>query len=81
MYYISIALQNNELVYISIHLLYCRGRHGLMVVGFTTTCAISAIATKVVSSNPIHGDVYSIQHDVIKFVSNLQQIGGFLQVP
>ena len=78
--YISIALQNNELVYISIHLLYCRGRHGLMVVGFITTCAISAITTKVVSSNSIHGEVYLIQHDVIKFISNLHQISGFLQV-
>jgi hypothetical protein len=27
------------------------------------------ITTKVVSSNPIHGRVYSIQHNVIKFVS------------
>ena len=32
-----------------------------MVVGFTTTCAISAYTTKVVSSNPVHGEVYSIQ--------------------
>jgi len=29
------------------------------------------ITTKVVSSNPTHGDVYSIQHYVIKFVSDL----------
>ena len=27
------------------------------------------ITTKAVSSNPIHGEVYSIQHYVIKFVS------------
>ena len=27
--------------------------------------------TKVVSSNPTHGEVYSIQHYVIKFVSDL----------
>jgi hypothetical protein len=26
------------------------------------------IATEVVSSNPVHGDVYSVQHYVIKFV-------------
>jgi hypothetical protein len=38
------------------------------------------ITTKVVSSNPVHGEVYSIQHYVIKFVSDLRQIGGFLQV-
>jgi len=33
-----------------------------------------------VSSNPVHGEVYSIQHYVIKFVSDLRQVGGFLQV-
>jgi hypothetical protein len=36
------------------------------------------ITTKVVSSNPVHGKVYSIQHYVIKFISDLQQISGFL---
>jgi hypothetical protein len=36
------------------------------------------ITTNVVSSNPIHGEVYSIQHYVIKFVSDLRQVGGFL---
>ena len=36
------------------------------------------ITTKVVSSNPVHGKVYSIQHYVIKFVSGLRQVGGFL---
>ena len=36
------------------------------------------INTKVVSSNPVHGEVYSIQHYVIKFVSDLRQVGGFL---
>ena len=35
------------------------------------------IITKVVSSNPGHGEVHSIQHYVIKFVSDLQQGGGF----
>ena len=36
------------------------------------------ITTKVVSSNPDHGDVYLIRHYVIKFVSDLRQVGGFL---
>ena len=36
--------------------------------------------TTVVSSNPVHDEVYSIQHNVIKFVSDLQQVGGFLRV-
>jgi hypothetical protein len=40
-----------------------------MVVGFTTT---KAITSKVVSSNPALGEVYLIQHYVIKFASDLQ---------
>jgi len=38
-----------------------------------------AITSKVVSSNPIqvYGD-YSLQHYVIKFVSDFRQVGGFL---
>jgi hypothetical protein len=38
------------------------------------------ITTKVVSSNPTHGKVYLIQHYVIKFVSDLWQVSGFLRV-
>jgi len=38
------------------------------------------ITTKIVSSNPIHGEVYSIQHYVMKFVSDLWQVSGFFQV-
>jgi len=37
-----------------------------------------SIITQVVSSNLAHGDVYSIQHYVIKFVSDLRHDGGFL---
>ena len=33
--------------------------------------------SKVVSLNPVNGDVYSIQHNVMKFVSDLRQVGGF----
>ena len=29
------------------------------------------------SSYPVHGEVYSIQHYVIKFVSDVRQGGGF----
>ena len=35
---------------------------------------------KVVSSNPVHGKVYSMQHYLITFVSDLRQVGGFLRV-
>ena len=56
------------------------GRHGRdrMVVGLITTYAISAY--HFVSSNPVYGEVYSIQHYVITFVSDLRQVGGFLLV-
>jgi hypothetical protein len=38
------------------------------------------ITTKVMSSNPVHGEVYSIQHSVMKFVSDLRQVGVFFRV-
>jgi hypothetical protein len=38
------------------------------------------ITNNVVSSNSTHGEVYSIQHYVIKFVSDLRQVGGILQI-
>jgi hypothetical protein len=39
------------------------------------------ITTKVVISNPAHGKVYLIQYYVIKFVSELRQVRGFLSSP
>ena len=36
--------------------------------------------TNIVSSNPTHGEVYSIQHYVVKFVSVLSQVCGILRV-
>jgi hypothetical protein len=36
--------------------------------------------TNVVSLNPVHGEVYLIQHYVIKFISDLRQVSGFLRV-
>jgi hypothetical protein len=38
------------------------------------------IITKVVSSNSVHGEVYSIQHYVIKIIRYLWQVGGFLSL-
>jgi len=38
------------------------------------------ITTKVVISNPAHGEVYLIQYHVIKFVSELRQVRDFLRV-
>jgi len=37
------------------------------------------ITTKVVSLNPTHDKLYVIQHYVVKFVSGLQLVGGFLR--
>jgi hypothetical protein len=37
------------------------------------------ITTKVVISNPVHDEVYSIQHYVMKFVGDLQKVGSFLR--
>jgi hypothetical protein len=38
------------------------------------------ITTKVVSSNPAHDEVYSIQYYVIKFVSDLRLFCGFRRI-
>ena len=54
--------------------------HDDMVVGFTTTVQSVLFTTKVVSSNPTHGEVCSIQHYVIRFDGYLRQVNGFLQV-
>jgi hypothetical protein len=52
-----------------------------MVVGLITILIQSVpITTKVVSLNPIHDDVCSIQHYVIKVVSDLHQLARFLRV-
>ena len=58
--------------------LFCHGRDR-MKVGFTTVQSVP-ITIKVVTSNPVHGEVYSIQHYVIKVVSDLRQVGGFLRL-
>jgi hypothetical protein len=38
------------------------------------------IIINVVGSNTAHGEMYSIQHYVIRFVSDLRQVGSFLRV-
>jgi hypothetical protein len=56
------------------------GRHDRhrMVVGFTTTCVISAYHHESCEFESRSADVSSIQQYVIKFVKDLRQIGGFL---
>jgi hypothetical protein len=39
------------------------------------------ITAKVVSSNPVHVEVYSIQHYMIAFVGDLRQISGLSGTP
>jgi len=51
-----------------------------MVVGLQLPVQLDPITTKVVSSNPVYGEEYSIQHYVIKFVSDVRQVCGFLRV-
>jgi hypothetical protein len=82
----------NFTVYPYFYIIFYRGNHGSdrMVVGFTITYANNAkdvytsltvpITTNVVSSHPAHGEVYSIQHYVIKFVSDLLQVDSILRV-
>ena len=56
-----------------------RGRDRV-VVGFTTTYVINVYRHYSCEFKPRSGEVYSIQHDVIKFVVDLRQVGGFLWV-
>ena len=48
------------------------GRRDRMVVEFIIPVQSVPITTNVVSSNPVLGEVYSMQHYFIKFVSDLQ---------
>ena len=58
-----------------------RSHGGRVVVGFATlSVQVVIITTDIASSNPADGEVYLMQNYVIKFVSNLQQVGGFLLV-
>ena len=56
-----------------------RGRDR-MVVGFSTTSAISTYHHWSCEFESRSGEVYSIQHYVIKFVSDLRQVNHFLRV-
>ena len=51
-----------------------------MVVGLKLPMQSVPITIRVVSSNPVHGKGYLKQHYVIKLVSDLRQVGGFLLV-
>jgi hypothetical protein len=51
-----------------------------VVVGFTINYVISVYHDLHCEFESRSGEVYSIQQYVIKFVSNLRQISGFLRV-
>jgi hypothetical protein len=72
------GLCSNTYIHVS-YFNWCRP--GRMVIGFTTLTVQSVPTTaKLVSSNPVHGEVYSIHHYVITFVSDLRQAGGLHRV-
>ena len=58
-----------------------RGRPGRdrMIIGFTTTCAISAYR-HFLSCECDHRSWYWIQHYVLKFIGDLRQVGDILRV-
>jgi hypothetical protein len=64
-----ILISVNQIPFIFFSSKYSRGCHvcDRMVLGFIPTYAINV-------------EVYSIQHYVIKFVSDLRQVGGFLRI-
>ena len=55
--------------------------HDRMVVDLQLHIQSVPITINVVSLNPTHGEGYSVRYYVIKFVSDLWQIYGLLQVP
>jgi hypothetical protein len=52
------------------NIIWSRRDRMILVVEFTT---IYAITTKLVRTNHVHSEIYSIQHYVIKFVSDVQR--------
>ena len=55
--------------------LLCSWSYGIWIYNYLCNLPIT---TNIVSLTPVHGEVYSIQHYVIKFVSDLRQVDGFL---
>ena len=74
----------NDYIYYSLIIrnFVARGRcgHDCMVLDLQLPMQSVSISTNVARSNLAHGEVYLIQHYVIKFVSDLRQVGGFLLV-
>ena len=73
----SISLLNTCNIYLRIRSTRGRRGHDRMVVGFTTTCAIGIYHHWCCELDSRSG--LGAQHYVIKFVSDLWQVGGFLE--
>ena len=78
-FFIYMSSPTSLLSFDGIHVVVYRGRRW----SFDLQLSVQSvpITTNVVSSNPVHGEVKSIQHYVIKFVSDLRHGGGFLRFP
>jgi hypothetical protein len=70
----SVSITILDFIHICIYSLIRRLIHEHFIIIYIS------ISSKVVCSNSVHGKVYSIQQYVIKFVSDLWQVGGFLRV-
>jgi hypothetical protein len=84
-HHVCIACRHRHFEFYRKQAWYYSGQHSRdrdhMVVGVTQLPMKSVpITTKVAISNPAHAKVYLIQHYVIKCVSDLWQVGGFLRV-
>ena len=55
-----------------------RGRDSIWLLDLQLSVLVT---TNDLTSNTGHGEVYSIQHYLIKFVGDLLQVCGFLQFP
>ena len=90
-YYCQFQTQNDEAkqnvchghILVCEHLHNNRGRRGRdpWQLDLELPVQLVPITTNVVSSNSAHGEMYSLQYYVIKFVSDLRQVGGFLRFP
>ena len=82
MYQLKEIESQNELFtsYIKTFYVYQRTILRLMIVGFTTTYAVSDYHQSSCEFESHSGEVYSTQHYVIKYVSDLRQFDGFLLI-
>ena len=51
-----------------------------LIVGLQLPVQSVPITSNIVSSNPVYEEVYSIEHFLIKFISDLRQVDDFLLV-